>query len=73
MAKKEAKYLKEYKNAIYAIGSAVGPHPYPMIVEHFQSIIGKEAKKQFHRFVFRQELFWRNSLHLQTDCLMSDI
>ena len=40
-------YLKEYKTAIYAIGSAVGPHPYPMMVEHFQSIIGKEAKKQF--------------------------
>ncbi len=40
-------YLKEYKSAIYAIGSAVGPHPYPMMVEYFQSIIGKEAKKQF--------------------------
>lgn len=40
-------YLKEYDTAIYAIGSVVGPHPYPMIVEHFQSIIGKEARKQF--------------------------
>ena len=40
-------YLKEYKTAIYAIGSVVGPHPFPMIVEHFQSIIGREAREQF--------------------------
>lgn len=40
-------YLKEYDTAIYAIGSVVGPHPFPMIVEHFQSVIGKEARKQF--------------------------
>ena len=39
-------YLNEYKNAMYAIGSAVGPHPFPMIVEHFQSIVGKEAREQ---------------------------
>ena len=38
-------YTKEYETAIYAIGSVVGPHPYPMIIEHFQSIIGKEARK----------------------------
>lgn len=30
----------------YIIGSAIGPHPYPSIVRHFQSIIGKEAKQQ---------------------------
>ena len=40
-------YSKEYKTAMYAIGSAVGPHPFPMIIEYFQSIIGKEARKQF--------------------------
>lgn len=39
-------YSKEYKTAMYAIGSVVGPHPFPSIVEHFQSVIGKEAKKQ---------------------------
>lgn len=39
-------YLNEYKTAMYAIGSAVGPHPFPMIVEHFQSIVGKEAREQ---------------------------
>lgn len=40
-------YMKEYHNAFYAIGSAVGPYPYPMIIEHFQSIIGREAREQF--------------------------
>ena len=40
-------YKKEYKDAIYAIGSVVGPHPYPMIVEYFQSRIGLEAREQF--------------------------
>ena len=30
----------------YLLGSAVGPHPYPMIVRDFQSIIGKEARSQ---------------------------
>nr|MDO8117832.1 tryptophan synthase subunit beta [Candidatus Sigynarchaeota archaeon] len=30
----------------YLIGSVVGPHPYPMIVRDFQSIIGKEIKEQ---------------------------
>ena len=30
----------------YVIGSALGPHPYPLMVREFQSIIGKEAKKQ---------------------------
>lgn len=40
-------YLKEYKHAMYAIGSAVGPHPFPMIVEYFQSVIGREAREQF--------------------------
>lgn len=31
----------------YLLGSAVGPSPYPEMVKYFQSIIGKEAKKQF--------------------------
>ncbi len=39
-------YSKEYETALYAIGSVVGPHPFPMIVEHFQTIVGKEAHRQ---------------------------
>jgi tryptophan synthase beta subunit len=39
-------YLKELDIAMCAIGSVVGPHPFPMIVEHFQSVIGREARGQ---------------------------
>ena len=42
-----AAYSREYNDAIYAIGSVVGPHPFPTIIEYFQSIIGKEAREQF--------------------------
>lgn len=40
-------YMHEYDKAFYAIGSAVGPYPFPMIIEHFQSVIGREARAQF--------------------------
>ena len=40
-------YEKEYKDAIYCIGSVVGPHPFPMMVRDFQRIIGIESKQQF--------------------------
>ena len=40
-------YLNEYDDAIYCIGSALGPHPFPKIVRDFQSVIGIEAKEQF--------------------------
>lgn len=35
------------KDTFYVLGSAVGPYPYPELVRHFQSIIGKEAREQF--------------------------
>ena len=34
------------ENTHYLLGSVLGPHPYPSIVKFFQSVIGKEAKKQ---------------------------
>lgn len=34
------------ENCYYLIGTASGPHPYPIMVKKFQSIIGKEAKEQ---------------------------
>jgi len=40
-------YLKDPVNYIYAIGSVVGPHPFPKMVRDFQSVIGKEARQQF--------------------------
>ncbi|GKT31885.1 tryptophan synthase subunit beta, partial [Aduncisulcus paluster] len=33
---------------MFAIGSVVGPHPFPLMVRDFQSIVGIEAKEQFH-------------------------
>ncbi|MBQ7356356.1 MAG: tryptophan synthase subunit beta [Clostridia bacterium] len=42
-----AAYAREYKDAIYCIGSVVGPHPFPMMVRDFQSVIGIEAREQF--------------------------
>lgn len=40
-------YSNEYKDAIYCIGSVLGPHPFPMMVRDFQSVIGVEARQQF--------------------------
>jgi len=40
-------WVSNVENTYYLIGSVVGPHPYPMIVRDFQSIIGKETKTQF--------------------------
>src|SRR5699024_7874639 len=39
-------FIKNKENTYYLLGSAVGPHPYPTIVRDFQSIIGKEARRQ---------------------------
>ncbi|MBP6060821.1 MAG: tryptophan synthase subunit beta [Candidatus Pacebacteria bacterium] len=41
-----ATFMNEYQTTFFAIGSVVGPHPYPMIVRDFQSTVGKEAKEQ---------------------------
>ena len=38
--------VENYENTFYLLGSAVGPHPFPTIVRHFQSIIGREAREQ---------------------------
>lgn len=40
-------YLKDPINSIYAIGSVVGPHPFPKMVRDFQSVVGFEAREQF--------------------------
>ena len=42
-----ADYLENYKTTIYCIGSAVGPHPFPMMVRDFQMVVGNEAREQF--------------------------
>ena len=40
-------YSENYKETIYCIGSAVGPHPFPMMVRDFQFVVGQEAREQF--------------------------
>ena len=40
-------YLSDLDNSIYAIGSVVGPHPFPKMVRDFQAIIGVESREQF--------------------------
>lgn len=40
-------YARDYKDAIYCIGSAVGPHPFPQMVRDFQMVVGIEAREQF--------------------------
>lgn len=42
-----AAYAKDYENCVYCIGSVLGPHPFPMMVRDFQSVIGIEAREQF--------------------------
>jgi tryptophan synthase beta chain len=39
-------WVTNVKDTYYLLGSAVGPHPYPLMVRHFQSVIGKEARQQ---------------------------
>lgn len=39
-------WITNVKNTHYILGSVVGPHPFPTIVRHFQSIIGNETKEQ---------------------------
>ena len=39
-------WVSNVQNTFYIIGTAAGPHPYPMMVRDFQSIIGKEVRKQ---------------------------
>jgi tryptophan synthase beta chain len=39
-------WVTNVENTHYLIGSVVGPHPYPMIVRDFQSVIGNEVKRQ---------------------------
>jgi tryptophan synthase beta chain len=39
-------WITNVRNTYYLIGTAAGPHPYPMIVRDLQSVIGREARRQ---------------------------
>lgn len=38
--------VRNYQNTFYLLGSAVGPHPFPTMVKHFQAVISEESKLQ---------------------------
>ena len=40
-------YARDYKEAIYCIGSVLGPHPFPLMVRDFQMVVGSEMRDQF--------------------------
>lgn len=42
-------WVTNVANTFYIIGTVAGPHPYPMMVREFQSVIGREARSQFLR------------------------
>ncbi len=44
-------WVTNVRNTFYIIGSVVGPHPYPMIVRDFQSVIGRETRRQCRRVI----------------------
>ncbi len=43
-------WITNVENTYYLLGSAVGPHPYPVMVRDFQSVIGEEIKMQIKKF-----------------------
>ena len=40
-------FMEDTESMFFAIGSTVGPHPFPMMVRDFQAVVGYEAKEQF--------------------------
>ncbi len=46
-------WVTNIKTTHYCIGSVVGPHPYPMLVRDFQTVIGKEVKIQIKKIAGR--------------------
>jgi len=42
-------WVTNVRDTFYIIGSVVGPHPYPMIVRDFQTVIGRETRRQARR------------------------
>ena len=47
-------WVTNVENTYYIIGTVAGPHPYPMMVRNFQSVIGREAREQMPELAGRQ-------------------
>ena len=52
-------WITNVENTYYLLGSAVGPHPYPVMVRDFQSVIGNEIKSQLKK------------IHKTPDCVIA--
>ena len=63
--------VENYENTFYLLGSAVGPHPYPTIVKHFQAIISEESKRQ----IFEKEgtNYRQQSLPVPAEAVMQSV
>jgi tryptophan synthase beta chain len=46
-------WVTNVRTTYYLLGSALGPHPYPMMVRDFHTVIGKEARRQSRRAIKR--------------------
>ena len=46
-------WVTNVTDSYYLLGSVLGPHPYPLMVREFQSVIGREAREQFHTLTGR--------------------
>jgi tryptophan synthase beta chain len=46
-------WVANVRTTYYVLGSAMGPHPYPMMVRDFHTVIGKEARAQARRMIGR--------------------
>ena len=46
-------WVTNVENTFYIIGTVAGPHPYPMMVRDFQSVIGREAREQMREMTGR--------------------
>ena len=47
-------WVTHIEDTFYIIGTVAGPHPYPMMVRDFQSVIGEECKQQMPELTGRQ-------------------
>ena len=47
-------WVTNIENTFYIIGTVAGPHPYPMMVRDFQSVIGEECRVQMPQMTGRQ-------------------
>ncbi|MFM9967253.1 MAG: tryptophan synthase subunit beta [Burkholderiales bacterium] len=47
-------WVTNVHNTFYIIGTVAGPHPYPMMVRDFQSVIGRECREQMPKMIGRQ-------------------